>query len=72
MVRLEDVVINFRCDFAICDAVINKAPYGRLNIVVYFTCVQLNINITGTRAEPCDYQNATYILSERAPLTKTF
>ena len=30
-----DVVICFRFDFAIDDAVISKEPYWRLNVVVY-------------------------------------
>ena len=34
-VRLEDVVICFRFDYAIDDAVISKEPYWRLNVVVY-------------------------------------
>ena len=31
-VRLEDVAISFRFDFAIYDAVISQEPYGRLNV----------------------------------------
>ena len=44
LVRMEDVVISFRFDFAVYDAVISKEPYGRLNVFVYIYVIYVQQN----------------------------